>query len=213
MKDYRIKITIRNDRLLSAIEDQGFPSVAQFCAANCLDYQRITEIIRGKLKPLNQKGEPIPLVCNLLDILNISLEDAFTERQLQGFHKTSYQMRVVEKDLKKLLNPAHNQEQKMIEQDVKMKLVESFAKRLSPREEKIIRLTYGFNGGREHTISEIGKIFNLSKERVRQIRMKAERKLKHPCVANGIINTGFNEVYTKVKITPEQIKKAENVYN
>ena len=69
MKDYRIKITIRNDRLLSAIEDQGFPSVAQFCAANCLDYQRITEIIRGKLKPLNQKGAPIPLVRNLLDTL------------------------------------------------------------------------------------------------------------------------------------------------
>ena len=93
MKDYRVKITIRNDRLLSAIEDQDYPSVAQICAATSLDYQRITEIIRGKLKPLNQKGEPIPLVCNLLDILNISLEDAFTERQLQGFHKTSKKSR------------------------------------------------------------------------------------------------------------------------
>tara|TARA_R110000823_G_scaffold176441_1_gene308943 strand:+ start:81 stop:722 length:642 start_codon:yes stop_codon:yes gene_type:complete len=213
MKDYRVKITMRNDRLLSAIEDQDFPSVAQFCAANCLDYQRITEIIRGKLKPLNQKGEPIPLVCNLLDILNISLEDAFTQRQLQGFHKTSYQMRVVEKDLKKLLNPAHNQEQKMIEKDVKMKLVESFAKRLNPREEQVIRLKYGFDKGHEHTDREIGKILGVSGGRAGQIRARAERKLKHPSVANGIINTGFNEVYTKVKITPKQIKNAENVYS
>ena len=213
MKDYRIKITIRNDRLLSAIEDQGFPSVAQFCAANCLDYQRITEIIRGKLKPLNQKGEPIPLVRNLLDTLDIRLEDAFTGKQLQGFHKTSYQMRVVEQDLKKLLNPSQNQEQKMIEQDVKMKLVESFSERLTPREEKIIRLKYGFDKGHEHTDREIGKILGISGSRASQIRVRAERKLKHPSVASKIINAGFGEIYTKVKVTPEQIKKAENVYS
>ena len=213
MKDYRIKITIRNDRLLSAIEDQGFPSVAQFCAANCLDYQRITEIIRGKLKPLNQKGEPIPLVRNLLDTLDIRLEDAFTGKQLQGFHKTSYQMRVVEQDLKKLLNPSQNQEQKMIEQDVKMKLVESFTERLNPREEQVIRLKYGFDNNYEHTDREIGKILGVSGGRAGQIRARAERKLKHPSVASKIINAGFGEIYTKVKVTPEQIKKAENVYN
>ena len=213
MKDYRIKITIRNDRLLSAIEDQGFPSVAQFCAANCLDYQRITEIIRGKLKPLNQKGEPIPLVRNLLDTLDIRLEDAFTGKQLQGFHKTSYQMRVVEQDLKKLLNPSQNQEQKMIEQDVKMKLVESFTERLNPREEQVIRLKYGFDNNYEHTDREIGKILGVSGGRAGQIRARAERKLKHPSVASKIINAGFGEIYTKVKVTPEQIKKAENVYS
>jgi len=213
MKDYRIKITIRNDRLLSAIEDQGFPSVAQFCTANCLDYQRITEIIRGKLKPLNQKGEPIPLVRNLLDTLNIRLEDAFTGKQLQGFHKTSYQMRVVEQDLKKLLNPSQNQEQKMIEQDVKMKLVESFSERLNPREEQVIRLKYGFDNNYEHTDREIGKILGVSGGRAGQIRARAERKLKHPSVASKIINAGFGEIYTKVKVTPKQIKRAENVYS
>ena len=213
MKDYRVKITIRNDRLLSAIEDQDFPSVAQFCAATSLDYQRITEIIRGKLKPLNQKGAPIPLVRNLLDTLDIRLENAFTGKQLQGFHKTSYQMRVVEQDLKKLLNPSQNQEQKMIEQDVKMKLVESFSERLTPREEKIIRLKYGFDNNYEHTDREIGKILGVSGSRASQIRARAERKLKHPSVASKIINAGFGEIYTKVKVTPEQIKKAENVYS
>ena len=213
MKDYRVKITIRNDRLLSAIEDQDFPSVAQFCAATSLDYQRITEIIRGKLKPLNQKGEPIPLVRNLLDTLDIRLEDAFTGKQLQGFHKTSYQMRVVEQDLKKLLNPSQNQEQKMIEQDVKMKLVESFSERLNPREEQVIRLKYGFDNNYEHTDREIGKILGVSGGRAGQIRARAERKLKHPSVASKIINAGFGEIYTKVKVTPEQIKKAENVYS
>jgi len=209
MKDYRIKITIRNDRLLSAIEDLNFPNVAQFCNAYSLNYQRITEIISGKLKPLDKNGKPLPLIYNLLDILNISLEDAFTKRQLHGFHKTSYQMRVIEKDLKKLLTPTHNQEQKIIEQDVKLKLIQAFAKRLSPREEKIIRLKYGFDKGREHTDTEIGEIFKISNTRAAQIRIKAERKLKHPSVASSIINTGFGEIYTKVDLTKEQIKTAD----
>ena len=132
MKDYRIKITIRNDRLLSAIEKLGFVSVRQFCAQHALDYQRITEIIRGKLKPIDNKGKVTKLVQDMLDILDVSLEDVFTERQLQGFHKTSFQVQVAEKDLKKLINPIKNQEQKVIETDVRMKLLEAFSQRLTP---------------------------------------------------------------------------------
>ena len=51
---------------------------------------------------------------------------------------------------------------------------------LSPREERVIRMRYGINGVGEHTLGEIGYIFNLSVERIRQIQTRAERKLKHP---------------------------------
>lgn len=209
MKDYRIKITIRNDRLLTAIEDKGFVSVRQFCDKHVLDYQRTTEVIRGKLKPLDSKGRVIKIVEELLDILEISLQDAFTERQLQGFHKTSYQLHVHEKDLKKIINPAKNQEQKVIENDVKLKLSEIFTKILTPREEQVIRLAFGFDHGYEHTVDQIGQILGVTGSRVGQIRAKAERKLRHPSVAGKIINTGFGEVYTKVKLTKEQLTKAE----
>ena len=56
MKDYRIKITIRNDRLLTAMEDMGYKSVMKFAEMNQLDYIRTSEIFRGKLKPVNEKG-------------------------------------------------------------------------------------------------------------------------------------------------------------
>ena len=209
MKDYRIKITIRNERLLTAIEALGFVSVRQFCAQHALDYQRITEIIRGKLKPLNSKGEVTKIVEELLEITGVTLEEAFTKRQLKGFHKTSFEMKVVEKDLKKLVNPVKNQEQKIIEQDVKLRLLEAFATKLSSKEEKVIRLFYGFDNGHEHTQNEIGQIFGISHARVGQIKARAEKKLKHPAVAGKIINTGFGEVYTKVNLTKEQITKAE----
>ena len=50
---------------------------------------------------------------------------------------------------------------------------------LSPREERVIRMRYGLNGVGQHTLGEIGYIFNLSVERIRQIQVRAEQKLKN----------------------------------
>lgn len=211
MKDYRIKITIRNDRLLNAIENKNIPSVRQFCKLYQLDYNRVVQIISGKVKPLNDLGRPIGLVEQIIDILDISLEDAFTERQLKGFAKTNYEISVAEKELKQLVNPVKNQEQKVIEKDVRLKILEAFSKRLGPREEKLIRLRYGFGGEKEHTQHEIAEIFKISHARVGQILAKAERKLKHPSVSNDIINTGFNEIYTSVNLDRKLIKQAERI--
>ena len=211
MKDYRIKITIRNDRLLNAIENKNIPSVRQFCKLYQLDYNRVVQIISGKVKPLNNLGRPIGLVEQIIDILDISLEDAFTERQLKGFAKTNYEISVAEKELKQLVNPVKNQEQKVIEKDVRLKILEAFSKRLGPREEKLIRLRYGFGGEKEHTQHEIAEIFKISHARVGQILAKAERKLKHPSVSNNIINTGFNEIYTSVNLDRKLIKQAERI--
>jgi len=51
---------------------------------------------------------------------------------------------------------------------------------LQPREEKILRLRFGLDGHQAETLEKIGKIFNVSKERIRQIEKKALRKLKNP---------------------------------
>ena len=211
MKDYRVKITIRNDRLLNAIENKGIPSVRQFCKLYQLDYNRVVQIISGKVKPLNNLGRPIGLVEQIIDILDISLEDAFTERQLKGFAKTNYEISVAEQELKQLVNPVKNQEQKIIEKDVKLKILEAFSKRLSPREEKLIRLRYGFSDEKEHTIYELADKFKISHTRISQILLKAQRKLKHPSVSNNIINTGFNEIYTSVNLDRKLIKQAERI--
>ena len=51
---------------------------------------------------------------------------------------------------------------------------------LSPRECKVIRLRFGLEDGRAHTLEEVGKEFDVTRERVRQIEAKALRKLRHP---------------------------------
>ena len=51
---------------------------------------------------------------------------------------------------------------------------------LTPREEKVIRLRFGLEDGQAHTLEEVGKEFNVTRERIRQIEAKALSKIRHP---------------------------------
>ena len=51
---------------------------------------------------------------------------------------------------------------------------------LTPREEKVLRLRFGLEDGRSRTLEEVGREFNVTRERIRQIEAKALRKLRHP---------------------------------
>lgn len=51
---------------------------------------------------------------------------------------------------------------------------------LTPREEKVLRLRFGLDDGKARTLEEVGKEFNVTRERIRQIEAKALRKLRHP---------------------------------
>ena len=51
---------------------------------------------------------------------------------------------------------------------------------LSPREEQVLRMRFGLDDGRPHTLEEVGRAFNVTRERIRQIEAKALRKLRHP---------------------------------
>ena len=50
---------------------------------------------------------------------------------------------------------------------------------LSPREHRIIQLRFGLGDGRSRTLEEVGKVFNVTRERIRQIEAKSLRRLRH----------------------------------
>ncbi len=60
------------------------------------------------------------------------------------------------------------------------------AQSMTPRERDIMHLRYGLEDGRQRTLEEVGRLFNITRERVRQIEHKAFRKLRQP--ATGLLS-------------------------
>ena len=64
--------------------------------------------------------------------------------------------------------------------------ISSVLKTLTPREEQIIKMRFGFEDGNEHTLEQVGQTFAVTRERIRQIEAKALRKLRHPARSNRL---------------------------
>jgi RNA polymerase primary sigma factor len=68
--------------------------------------------------------------------------------------------------------------------------IASMLKHLNPREERIIRMRFGFEDGNPRTLEEVGETFAVTRERIRQIEAKALRKLRHPS-RSSVIRTFY----------------------
>ncbi|MCY1293591.1 RNA polymerase sigma factor RpoD [compost metagenome] len=58
---------------------------------------------------------------------------------------------------------------------------------LTPREAKVLRMRFGIDMASDHTLEEVGKQFDVTRERIRQIESKAMKKLKHPSRADRLM--------------------------
>ena len=65
---------------------------------------------------------------------------------------------------------------------------------LTDREQKVLRLRFGLDDGRARTLEEVGKEFNVTRERIRQIEAKALRKLRHPSQISGRIMATYRSI-------------------
>jgi RNA polymerase primary sigma factor len=65
-------------------------------------------------------------------------------------------------------------------------VIEAVLDTLTDREKKVIKLRYGLEDGSSHTLEQVGKEFNITRERIRQIEAKALRKLRHPTRAKKL---------------------------
>lgn len=88
----------------------------------------------------------------------------------------------------------------VINNDLKERIREVL-KSLTPREEKVLKMRFGIDVASEHTLEEVGKDFGVTRERVRQIEVKALRKLRHPSRSKKLL--AFFE--KEIKLQPEDL--------
>ena len=69
---------------------------------------------------------------------------------------------------------------KMVASELLKEDLQEVMKQLSPRERDVLRLRFGMDDGRQRTLEEVGQLFGVTRERIRQIEAKALRKLRHP---------------------------------
>ncbi len=81
--------------------------------------------------------------------------------------------------------------------------VRTILKTLTPREEKVLKMRFGIDVASEHTLEEVGKDFSVTRERIRQIEVKALRKLRHPSRSKKL--RSFIERELKARLNQEDI--------
>ena len=204
MRDYRIKVNIRNNRLLEALEKKNYvingnPSVMKFCKLHGLFYILTNLLFSGKVSPINKSNQLTPTAKRVLDYLDLTIEQAFTEKQLKGFAKNTYIIKVKESELTQLVNNSKSLEIKMMESETN-KIVNNCMDVSLKLGERYQKVWDGVNGGK--TLNSIGEELGITRQRVDQMYNKVQEQIKKQIIYNKqkLLASGIREVYPKVDV-------------
>jgi RNA polymerase primary sigma factor len=141
-------------------------------------------------RELKQKLARNPSEAEVAAVLEINVQQL---RQLQQLRRQALSLnhrvgKEEDTELMDLLEDEDNQspEAKMNENMMRQEIWEVLGDVLTPREKDVISLRYGLTTSEPCTLEEVGNMFNLSRERVRQIQSKAMRKLRRPHIAKRL---------------------------
>ena len=180
MKEFRLKVSVRNNLLLSAIEEQNYKSVAEFERACGLGMGRINNLVAMREAPISTSGEFSKNAKLVMEVLGAAPTDLWTEQQLTIKLKTNSGERAIDANLvQHLLEQKDRTDYLPSPEDSLLAaetaaIVEQVLCTLKPREKDILQERFG----RDLTLQEVGNHHGLSKERIRGIESKALRKLR-----------------------------------
>jgi hypothetical protein len=173
--------------------------VLKFCKAHNLHYIGVNLVFSGKVSPLRANGQLTPTAKEVLDCLDLRVEQAFTERQLKGFNRNSYEFKAKEQELMQITN----------NQSLELRLMQSQTDKIINQ----IKNTCLFKLGKKHimvwdgindgqTLQQLADKLNVSRERVRQMYEYSQRKVKQSLLArkSNLLNAGLKQVYPKVDL-------------
>lgn len=185
-KDYRIEVRVRNNWLLKKIEDEGYESIADFARKSKINQAHVSSFVTFREPPKNSKGQWTITFLKIAEALRCLPEDICPpQHHDKGLKKNKA---VFEADVGEVAGYLTGNEDTarpaidhIIEEERGRVITEVMSQRLTPREERILRLRFGLTeDGKEETLREVAERFDLSVDRIRQIEAKACSKLRHP---------------------------------
>ena len=187
-KPYRVKVTVRNNLLLSAIEAAGYKSQSEFARDAMLSKTDVSAIVSMREAPLNNYGEFSTTAKAIMEVLGACPTDLWSDEQLTLKLKRNTGERAVDFDAINHLLESHNEamllpnpESLAMELDTKH-AVDAALDTLLPSQRAVLKAR--FEG--EETYEEIGKKRDVTGERIRQIEAQALRKLRKPHLSNKL---------------------------
>ena len=182
-KDFNIKVTVRNGRLLNAIRKR-YESVADLARQMGRSPTNINPLVTMTVKPISEKGWT-DLALDVAAMVGEDPEDLWPKymREIK-LKRATAEVSMDLDSVKQIM--ADGSSEKSLSQ---ISAIKKLSENLTSREERILQLRWI----EDHTLEECGKIFGVSKERIRHIEAKVFRKMKHTAKALGFAKKVMSE--------------------
>jgi RNA polymerase primary sigma factor len=149
-------------------------------------------VMNGRKPTTSELAQRLALPIQKIELLvkskrevNSIDEDAYSGSSKNGGSSGNNEVQVKDRIVSDVLEPSSTNENVYLRTELRRSM-----KSLSEREAQILEMRFGLDDGNSKTLEEIGKIFNVTRERVRQIEARALAKLRHPEMANE-----FKEIF------------------
>lgn len=174
--DIRLQIRVKNARILRAMQAAGIATVNDLCRVLYGDTRMASNVgalVNFKARPINKDGTWRPLCVAIATALHREPDELWPEylRHIEA-SKTETHIDITAE----AFGAISNGEAAFIDRD----MVRQMLKAIPLRAVKVLEMRFGLNGNGEHTYEEVGKAFGVTRERIRQIEIKALRRLKAP---------------------------------
>lgn len=168
--DIRLQIKVKNARILRAMKAAGIENSAALARAAGLEPTTVGELVNFKKRPITTKGEWREAALSIATALHRSPEEIWPEHlQRIAALKTECELDLTVEQF----GAISNGEQSILDRDT----VTTLLANLPARERSIVEMRYGLNGNGAHTLAETADEYGIGPERVRQIEMKAFRRM------------------------------------
>lgn len=178
MSDYRVRISVRNARLLRAIEQAGHRPGAQFADAVGISYSgALLPYLNLTRSPLTPDGLLRECAWALCDFLNASPSDLWSDTQLQPLKQNHSSLDLDADSVQALVCGArtHDDPLRLASHTQAGRMLQDAINSLTPREASVIRERF-FAGS---SLDEVAQMLGITRTRAHQIECKAMRKLRH----------------------------------